>query len=128
MVISGSCECRNMKFEIQGQIPDAVACHCSQCRKTSGHVWASVLVPDEQFTLLSDDTLKWRCSSEFANRGFCTECGSRLFYKHNEEKSIAVAAGTLDPPSGLGFDRHIFVKDKGDYYQIPENERQIERY
>ena len=128
MVISGSRECRNIKFEIQGQIPDAVACHCSQCRKTSGHVWASVLVPDEQFTLLSDDNLKWRCSSEFANRGFCTECGSRLFYKHNEEKRIAVAAGTLDPPSGLGFDRHIFVKDKGDYYQIPENERQIERY
>ncbi len=128
MVISGSCECRNIKFEIQGQIPNVVACHCTQCRKTSGHVWASVLVPDEDLSLQSNDSLRWRRSSRFAKRGFCTECGSSLFYKHNEENSTAVAAGTLDPPSGLGFDRHIFVKDKGDYYQIPENERQIERY
>jgi len=128
MVISGSCECRNIKFEIQGQIPNVVACHCTQCRKTSGHVWASVLVPDEGLSLQSNDSLRWRRSSGFAKRGFCTECGSSLFYKHNEENSTAVTAGALDAPTGLKTEKHIYVADKGNYYQIPLNEPQFDEY
>lgn len=128
MVISGSCECRNIKFEIQGQIPNVVACHCTQCRKTSGHVWASVLVPDEDLSLQSNDSLRWRRSSRFAKRGFYTECGSSLFYKHDEETSTAVAAGALDAPTGLKTEKHIYVADKGNYYQIPLNEPQFDEY
>ena len=84
MVISGSCECRNIKFKIHGQIPNVVACHCTQCRKTSGHVWAATSVGDEDLIFLRKDGLKWYQSSAKAKRGFCENCGASLFYKHNE--------------------------------------------
>ena len=100
--LTGSCECGRVTFSLSGTIPDVELCHCSQCRKTSGHIWASVLVPDEQCKITSDETLKWRRSSDSAQRGFCTDCGSSLFYKHDEENKIAVAAGALETPTGLG--------------------------
>ena len=128
MNLTGSCECGRVTFSLSGTIPDVELGHCSQYRKTSGHSWASVLVPDEQCKITSDETLKWRRSSDSAQRGFCTDCGSSLFYKHDEENKIAVAVGALETPTDLGIERHIFVKDKGDYYQIPDHEHQLERY
>jgi len=34
----------------------------------------------------------------------------------------------LDLPTGLGVSKHIFVKDKGDYYEITDGLPQIEEY
>ena len=54
-------------------------------------------------------------------RGFCNKCGGNLFWERVESASISVMAGTLDGPSGLVIDRHIYVADKGDYYAIPDD-------
>ena len=106
-MMTGSCECGMIQFEIIGRVPDVVTCHCSQCRKTSGHVWASVLVPDDNFSLQSNDSLSWRRSSGFAKRGFCTACGSSLFYKHDEENSIHKEPWGL-PPHNLLLGNHPY--------------------
>lgn len=128
MVISGSCECRNIKFEIQGQIPNVVACHCTQCRKTSGHFWAAVSIGDEHLIFLRKDGLKWYQSSAKAKRGFCENCGASLFWKEYGRDVIEVAAGALDAPTGLETEKHIYVAEKGDYYLIPQDEPQFDEY
>lgn len=127
-MIKGACECGGITFEFQGALPYVVHCRGTQCRKTSGRAWASVFVQDATFSRRSDDTLKRRGSCEFAKRGFCPFCGSSFFYKHNDESNIAVAARTVETATGLGFDRHIFVKDKGDYDHFDKHEPQIQRY
>ncbi len=48
MTITGSCECGAVVFELSGKLRDVVACHCGQCRKTSGHYWAATSVPTPQ--------------------------------------------------------------------------------
>ena len=128
MVISGSFECRNIEFEIQGQIPNVVACHSTQCRKTSGHVWAAVSVGDEQLIFLLKDGLKWYRSSAKAERGFCENCGASLFWKEDDSYVTEVAAGALDAPTGLKTEKHIYVANKWDYYRIPLNEPQFDEY
>ena len=70
-MMTGSCECGMIQFEIIGRVPDVVTCHCSQCRKTSGHVWSAVSVGDEHLIFLRKDGLKWYRSSAMAKRGFC---------------------------------------------------------
>ncbi|MDB3912880.1 GFA family protein, partial [Paracoccaceae bacterium] len=45
MTITGSCECGAVVFELSGKLRDVVACHCGQCRKTSGHYWAATSGP-----------------------------------------------------------------------------------
>jgi len=117
----GSCLCGSVRFEITGPMRPVVACHCSQCRRTSGHVWAATSVPDSALRLTRADGLRWYRSSDHARRGFCATCGASLFWKPDGEDRTAIAAGALEPPTGLRLDRHIFTADKGDYYDITDD-------
>lgn len=47
----GSCLCGAVSFEVAGALAAPDACHCSQCRRQSGHVWASTNVPREALTI-----------------------------------------------------------------------------
>ncbi|OOY19035.1 aldehyde-activating protein [Thioclava sp. DLFJ5-1] len=115
---TGACLCGAVSYEIEGDMRPVVACHCSQCRKTSGHIWASSQIDDHQLVLINRDGLRWYRSSETAERGFCAVCGSSVFWRLDGEGRISIAAGTLNLPTGLSMAEHIFVADKGDYYEI----------
>lgn len=122
---TGGCLCGAVRYEIDGPIGDSVACHCSQCRKSSGHYWSSSQAPASALRLLRADSLSWFRSSETAKRGFCTACGSSLFWELDGEGMISVASGTLDTPTGTRTKKHIFTTDKGDYYDLPDSEVQV---
>ena len=70
---------------------------------------------------MASDTLSWFRASDIARRGFCRNCGSFLFWQHNDEETISISMGVLDAPTGLKLARHIFVADKGDYYDITDD-------
>lgn len=127
-MITGQCECGGVRFKMPEARQEITICHCSQCRRTSGHLWAATNAPFDSLTFLNDDTLTWYTSSDFAKRGFCSRCGSSLFYRMTGEAGIGIAAGCLDDTSGMRVGKHIFVKDKGDYYAIAEEEPQIQRF
>jgi len=117
---TGHCLCAGVRYEIRGPLEPVTACHCSQCRRTSGHHVAMTTVPEAALTFTSSDTLRWYRSSEAAERGFCQRCGGNLFWRAVAGDSISVAAGTLDTPTGLSIHKHIYVEDKGDYYVIAD--------
>ena len=60
----------------------------------------------------------WYPSSPKVRRGFCARCGSSLFWDPPHRDWIAVAMGAFDGPTGTALNLHIFVADKGDYYEI----------
>ena len=123
----GSCLCGAISVEVTGRLPQPNACHCSQCRKQSGHYWASVDVPQETVTIHGADNLTWFHASEKVRRGFCSTCGSFLFWDPIEKDEIAIAMGAFDQPTETQLEMHIFVADKGDYYEIgdglPQNQQ-----
>lgn len=128
-MITGRCECGKVQFEIDEIRNTITACHCKQCRRTSGHFWASTQVSDfKKVQFIEEAGLTWFASSNFATRGFCKFCGSSLFYRLNDEEGGAIAAGCLDEPTNTKLDKHIFVKDKGDYYDIEEDLTKIEKF
>ncbi|WP_170600119.1 GFA family protein [Ruegeria arenilitoris] len=116
----GSCLCGSVAFTINGELSPPSACHCGQCRRQSGHYWASTATHQDNLTLNSSDTLGWFQASNTARRGFCKACGSFLFWQHKDEDTISVSMGALDQPTQLKLARHIFVADKGDYYDITD--------
>jgi hypothetical protein len=124
---TGSCLCGAVSFEVAGDLHAPDACHCAQCRKQSGHYWASTDVPREALTLSGEENVRWFQSSEKVRRGFCSTCGSFLFWDPVRGDSIAIAMGAFDAPTGTALESHIFVADKGDYYAIadglPQNEQ-----
>jgi hypothetical protein len=116
----GHCLCGAVSFEVAGALKAPDACHCSQCRRVSGHIWASTNVPRGDFTLHGEDNVRWYQSSAKVRRGFCATCGSALFWDPVEHPIIAVAMGAFDPPTGTHLEMHIFTADKGDYYDIAD--------
>ncbi|MGD0493471.1 MAG: GFA family protein [Steroidobacteraceae bacterium] len=118
---SGGCLCGGVRYRIRGELRDAIACHCTQCRRTSGHHAAMTSAASEDLVLISSRTLRWYRSSAAAERGFCQVCGSNLFWKPEGEGRTAITAGTLDAPTGIKLMEHIFVGDKADYYSIDDD-------
>lgn len=117
----GSCLCSSVAFTIDGDLSPPSVCHCGQCRKQSGHVWASASTHQDNLRFSASDTLSWYRASDIARRGFCSNCGSFLFWQHNQEDTISISMGALDAPTGLKLSKHIFVADKGDYYDITDD-------
>jgi hypothetical protein len=117
---TGSCLCGAVSFTVTGALPPPDACHCSQCRKQSGHYWASTDVPRSALTITGGDQLTWFQSSAKVRRGFCATCGSFLFWDPPARDSIAIAMGAFDAPTGTQLHLHIFTADKGDYYSIAD--------
>jgi hypothetical protein len=118
---SGGCLCGGVRYEVRGALRGVIACHCSQCRRTSGHHVAMTNAPRENLTLTSSGTLSWYRSSPRAERGFCRVCGGNLFWQQDGANTTSIAAGTLDLPTGLELREHIFVDDKSDYYSIDDD-------
>ncbi len=126
-VLEGSCLCGAVTLKVTGPLPQPSACHCAACRKHSGHFEASVDVPRDAVTVEGEENVTWYQSSEKVRRGFCRICGSSLFWDPVFRDWTAIAMGAFDGPTGTSLKMHIFVSEKGDYYEIadglPQNER-----
>lgn len=82
-------------------------------------MFIDVSVKDGDLRFESDSTLAWFESSKHARRGFCSVCGSSLFFKMKLNGAPwGVLAGTLDLPAGLEIGEEVFIDEKPDYYAL----------
>lgn len=123
----GSCLCGAVTFEVSCALPGPDACHCTQCRKWTGHFLAGTDVPRSAVTIHGGDNVTWFQSSEKARRGFCSRCGSSLFWDPLHKDWIGVSMGAFDGPTDTKLRIHIYVADKGDYYDINDGVPQREQ-
>jgi len=136
----GGCLCGGVRYEVRGPLREVIACHCSQCRRTSGHFVAATEALTADLIVTQSSTLRWYRSSGTTERGFCSRCGSNLFWRAVADATasglhrlpglqrISIMAGTLQQPTGLKLARHIFVADKSDYYELADGLPQSKRW
>ena len=118
---TGGCLCGAVRYEVRGPLRPVVACHCTMCRRSSGHFAAFTATLPENLFLIESEGLRWYRSSASARRGFCTVCGSNLFWEPASGGRVSISAGTLDLPTELETVIHVFVEDAGDYYTISDD-------
>lgn len=117
-VRTGGCLCGAVRYRVDGPMRHVVACHCKQCRRTSGHHVAASAAARKDVAI--DGPVTWYASSPAARRGFCATCGANLFWERAGANVLSIFAGGLDDPTGLRLARHIHVADRGDYYTISD--------
>jgi len=122
---TGSCLCGAVRYAVSGELRPVIACHCTQCRKTSGHHVAATSAPRDSVAISGE--VAWYASSDSARRGFCPTCGSNLFWD-GAGANLSIFAGTLDGATGLNIAGHIYCADKGDYYEIADGLPQAQGY
>jgi hypothetical protein len=115
---TGSCLCGAVTYRVNGPLRPVVACHCGQCRKTSGNYVTATSAQRDHVEITG--TPQWYDSSETARRGFCPTCGSNLFWD-GPGANLSIFAGTLDAPTEITLAGHIYCADKGDYYEVADD-------
>ena len=116
----GKCLCGGVRFRLSEAPKEVTVCHCGICRRLSGGLPpASASISAPAFD--ADDSLKWRQSSPWAERGFCAECGTPLFARGMDKSMWVVFAGALENPPPLKIERHIFIDEKPDFYDFADS-------
>ncbi len=112
----GRCHCGQVRYEITGPVRQVVECHCESCRRLTGSVWHATGARQKDVAIDADEgALSWYRSSELVERGFCSNCGSTMFFRRDGADTITITAGSLDQPTGLHLMMRIFTDEMADY-------------
>ncbi|MGB3317374.1 MAG: GFA family protein, partial [Albidovulum sp.] len=122
-----ACLCGAVAFSLPGPAGDITACHCGQCRKLSGHYSASFDADEATLTWHGKAGLAEYQTPGRGRRGFCDRCGSSLYFR-SAAGEFSVEAGAVTDPTGGRLADHIFVADRGDYYDITDGLPQSDGY
>ncbi len=114
-----SCLCGGVAFRFPAPSGGVTACHCRQCRKSSGNFAASFDLDEAEVVWEARETLAEYATPGGARRGFCRTCGSSLWFR-DADGAFSVEAGAVDGPTGLHLAAHIFTASKGDWYDIAD--------
>jgi hypothetical protein len=118
---SGGCLCGAIRYTVRGPLRGIIVCHCGQCRRQHSYLGAFTSAARADVALEGADGVRWFAASARGRRGFCAACGSSLFFEPAGEARLAIAAGSLDQPSGLELIGHEYVVDKADFVRIDDD-------
>lgn len=108
------CLCGGVEVHLSN-LPNTVGvCHCAMCRRWTSGPWMAVQAPG---STISGDTLAVFSSSAFAERGFCSRCGTHIFHRPKDGPELAISAGLL-PSGSLTITREIFHDAKPLWYRF----------
>lgn len=122
-IVSGSCLCGGVRFEVDLPFIRAGHCHCSRCRKHSGTFGLTqARIGREQFRLLQgEDLIRVFGKGQGAVKAFCSVCGSSLFggtWPDGPQVSIRMGAFDEDPTIRPQF--HTYVGSRAAWDQITD--------
>ena len=118
--LTGQCACGAVSFTARGPFRDGLACHCETCRRQSGHFIVATTAEPGRLAVHETGELAWYQATPHARRGFCRTCGSLLFWEPADQAYMAIMLGSVDDPGDIRLACHIFVREKGVYYEIAD--------
>jgi hypothetical protein len=123
-VVTGSCLCKAVTFEIELPFAGFRYCHCSRCRKASGSAHAAnAFLPEKQFKWLGGEAFIKRFDLPGAKRfavSFCSQCGTRVPHKLKTTENVLVPVGVLDGDPGMRPENSIFWDSRAGWYVSPQ--------
>ena len=96
--LSGGCQCGAVRYHTTQILDNAHICHCRMCQKAVGNFFAALVgMPLDVFTWTRGEPSIFM-SSEHVARGFCSKCGTPLFYRNMNNPRIGITIGSIDTP------------------------------
>lgn len=120
----GKCLCGAVSLQVRHDKPGMGACHCSICRRWNGGPYMT-LECHEAPQIEGVEHVRTYASSEWAERGFCAQCGTHLFYRLAKGDFYAVSAGLFAESGNWPFELQVFVDEKPDNYRFANATREM---
>lgn len=118
---SGSCQCGALRFSVELPSKWVAHCHCSMCRRAHGAAFVTWVGIDETRARIEDSrhTLRWYASSPGAERGFCSRCGSMLFFRSRRwAGELHLVLANFDEPVDRAPQAHVFYASHVDWVAL----------
>ena len=113
----GQCLCGAIHITATKAGNDVGACHCNMCRRWGGGPFMEINCGTE-VSFDGEDKLSLFDSSDWAERGFCSQCGTHLFYRLKATGQHMVPVGLFDDTDDLAFKTQVFVDEKPAFYRF----------
>lgn len=117
-MLTGSCLCGAVAYEVDADPRPIVHCHCETCRKAHGAAFSSVMsVPRAAFRWVRGEAgLGAYESSPGKLRRFCRNCGSQIVAERVAQPNVLLRLGCLDTPIAAEVAAHIWRSDAASWY------------
>jgi hypothetical protein len=120
-MISGSCKCGAVRYEIDGAPVMTALCHCTMCRRANAAptvAWAMFRIAQVTFT--GERPTEYASSAE-ARRGFCGRCGSQISFTASFLPGlIDITIGSLDQPQAMAPRFHYWDSQRLPWLQFAD--------
>ena len=120
----GQCLCGQIKVQLIKIKPEVGVCHCKMCRQWSGAPYMSIEA-GQNFEISETDSLVVYDSSEWAQRGFCTQCGTHIFYRLKASNDHYFPVGLFEDSTQLMLDHELFIDRKPSFYNFSEDTKKL---
>jgi len=110
-----SCLCGSVKIDVSNVNPKFTVCHCDTCRNWGGGPFFAVQCGTEVEIKGTEKVTEYN-SSSWASRGFCSNCGTHLFYRLNQNGSYNMPVGLFTKVNNLVMTMQYFSDQRPDYY------------
>lgn len=121
----GQCLCGAVQFDATLDNHQVGVCHCKMCRRWGGG--PSMMVETRTPPRFADSShVRVHSSSDWAERGFCGQCGSHLFYRLKDEDFYGIPVGLFkENGQPWSFEMEVFIDEKPGFYTFAEDTRKL---
>ncbi len=123
--VTGHCMCGEVSIEANLINNEVGVCHCKDCRRWSGSPFMSVESYADDVVINGQELVAIYNSSDWAERGFCSKCGSNLFYRLKENQKYFLLAGLFEQEDEFAMDHQIFIDRKPDFYSFANKTKNL---
>lgn len=120
----GGCSCAKVRYRMEVAPIIVHCCHCRLCQRQTGSAFVvNALIETERLTLLGAEPRRTDMPTESGRpHGIyrCQACGVAVWSEYSGNAAVRfVRVGTLDDPTALAPDVHIFVRSKLPWVTLP---------
>ena|SRR5947209_5568863 len=128
----GGCACGSVRYRLTDEPLFVHCCHCLNCQRQTGSAFViNVLIETDRVELLAGEPQAAEVPRDdgSAQRIYrCPDCQVAVYSKYTWPQLRFVRAGTLDDPSSVSPDVHIFTLSKVAWVELPPDVPAFEIY
>ena len=128
----GGCACGAVRYRLASDPLFVHCCHCLNCQRQTGSAFVvNLLIEADRVELLAGDPQPADVPRDdgSSQRIFrCPACKVAIFSEYGRPEVRFVRGGTLDEPSSVSPDVHIYTRSKLGWVTVPESVPAFEVY
>jgi hypothetical protein len=129
---TGGCTCGKVRYRLASGPLFVHCCHCLNCQRQTGSAFViNLLIEADRVELLSGDPAPVDVPRDDGSRQRifrCPTCQVAVYSEYGRPEVLFVRAGTLDDPSRVEPDVHIYTRSKVGWVELPESTPAVEVY